>query len=981
MSVPTAFQLARLRQRPQETILHLAIYQPRVLATGIISHPGIAKGAVYAELGLTTIIDTVPANSVMYVGTRSQGFDKGRVRVRSFDSANGIVHFGRNDHIQWEDGLFITIVDFIEPQGIFHRIVLEGTDDVTFYRDYDLTYSDQNRLIRPIANMGGNRTVFVGDSITWDAGESYSPIGASITGYAWSFTGGDISSATGEEVTVTYNTPGSYRTRMTVTDSNGKVTTGTRYVCVLNGPHGGVQGWGLDSLNGSREQGGWQANLWVRSDITRVKPGSLVMIIAEDWYNGEKLQIPNNMVFCGYVTDESLSFDWRTNKVSFEALSITGVAKGRETFGVALDSVAAGAEGNWTQMANITTDKALVNYLKYNTTLTDIADFHPTEDTKKKKFADLPHGPIYDTVQSYLESNLLASFVADRDGDIWCEVDLNYVPSGSRTAPIGLYLEKKDWRGEPEIQRTMLPGMSYVEAGGIYYTGTAEEYTAYLSGAPGDVPGYHGNPERISGLVLSSQAQLNQLAGDIYAQGVSEFPRVTYPLAGHYRTLDIAPQERVAVTLDSADNYLGLEWEDKLFIPVGIDYEYNPKTHTLMASLEAKEETSGFPGDTIIIPVDPPDGAEDPGDDPVGLPFPPTPGSAQTVYACYRNYILRTRDFQSTPPTWEVVCSIGDHKDFILDPHDPRNSAWLLLTTGQVYYCSDLDETVPTWNLKLSGAILGSTATNIHAAVGQQGLVYVLGKSASDARGHVWHSTDYGDNWTMGGRFPGFFEYYDHWIDVSDRNPGTVFAVTAGWAVHKSTNYGMTWTNLRSIGSIFNWSSQIFLPYEGNESDQIIIVVSNDGTGNTTGTVWKSTNGGSTWTDITPVGSDGKRYGGGGMQYVMTGNLNHLHLFGQLSYTESVRTIANFFSSDGGNTWEERFVHVQSDYNYYSGIGMWPYNSQELFMLTSDSGGPIYSLDGGYTWNGKEGNILTLVGGASILAGAGVPRIIVPVWI
>jgi len=138
-------------------------------------------------------------------------------------------------------------------------------------------------------------------------------------------------------------------------------------------------------------------------------------------------------------------------------------------------------------------------------------------------------------------------------------------------------LTRQDWRGNMDIQVAHDDVLSYLEMGGIAYSGPSNTGTseAFLAGAPGDAPSYHGGVERISGLVLEGQTQLNELVGLAWARANTDYPEVTIPMAGDYRVFDIAPQERVLLTLASEDTYRGITWNQKPFIPQSIRYNYN----------------------------------------------------------------------------------------------------------------------------------------------------------------------------------------------------------------------------------------------------------------------------------------------------------------------------------------------------------------------------------------------------------------------
>ena len=102
----------------------------------------------------------------------------------------------------------------------------------------------------------------------------------------------------------------------------------------------------------------------------------------------------------------------------------------------------------------------------------------------------------------------------------------------------------------------------------------------------------------------------------------ARFPEVSLDLVGNYRHIDIAPQEIVTLTLLAGDTFRGLTWEQKAFTPVSMNWEFSEEENQLLPSVTLREVTQGNAGQTIAIPVTPPDdGFEQP---PIQLP-PPIP--------------------------------------------------------------------------------------------------------------------------------------------------------------------------------------------------------------------------------------------------------------------------------------------------------------------------------------------------------------------
>jgi PKD repeat protein len=88
--------------------------------------------------------------------------------------------------------------------------------------------------IQPKANAGGPYYETVGDTIYFDASDSYDSDG-SITKYEWDF--GDDTTATGASTIHTYNEINTYRIQLTVTDNKGKTDIDLTQVYITETPN------------------------------------------------------------------------------------------------------------------------------------------------------------------------------------------------------------------------------------------------------------------------------------------------------------------------------------------------------------------------------------------------------------------------------------------------------------------------------------------------------------------------------------------------------------------------------------------------------------------------------------------------------------------------------------------------------------------------------------------------------------------------
>jgi hypothetical protein len=378
--------------------------------------------------------------------------------------------------------------------------------------------------------------------------------------------------------------------------------------------------WELTDLTGSRDTGGYTGHIRIHEAVppTLIRDGSLIVIFAEDWY-GDKLNKQSiggnalnrsSTVFVGYVLQGSTKYNYRDSTVEFQFGSPSEMMKLAEGFAVSVqysnDPATATNDPNipsgWVALLGMDTRRALYHYLRWHSTVLLTNDFQFLGTDQYLQYFDADRTSVYDAIQSVMKSALVGKVVCDRQGKIWAERDI-YVEQSAY--PTTFTLTNRDWMGDARIEERRTPQTSFIEMGGIYFNGT--DYFPYLTNAPGVVPGYRGRVERIQGLALASQNDLNVLAGNVFAQRNITYPNLELDLAGNYRNFDIAPQEKLPVTLALTDSIRGITFTDKNFYINRMSWQYNPQIESFLPALSAIEIGSGFAGDTVIIPEIPPE--------------------------------------------------------------------------------------------------------------------------------------------------------------------------------------------------------------------------------------------------------------------------------------------------------------------------------------------------------------------------------------
>jgi hypothetical protein len=126
----------------------------------------------------------------------------------------------------------------IAPPGYYMMFILNGSGVPSVAAMVQVTSSGGVQTPTGIiTNPASDVTINVGQSVSY-SGTGTTPNGT-ITGYAWTFPGGNPSTSNlANPGSVTYSTPGTYTTTLTVTDSNGQTDPHppTRNITVLSAP-------------------------------------------------------------------------------------------------------------------------------------------------------------------------------------------------------------------------------------------------------------------------------------------------------------------------------------------------------------------------------------------------------------------------------------------------------------------------------------------------------------------------------------------------------------------------------------------------------------------------------------------------------------------------------------------------------------------------------------------------------------------------
>jgi hypothetical protein len=611
----SASDLALIRDtKAHYTDLYLSVYQPNIVLQCQVNDLTITKGEQNITFDNTTAGTwlNVRTGSTLLVGSSVGARNVGKVRVKNITSS--VITVAENSHIEWANNLFLTVLDYFDIWPIFPRIIQDpsNAEQMIWYKDYDILYTDQNVKLGALMNIGPHRAAFIENGsaqLYYSASGTY-PLSGSVNQVYWTFQSGTPSTFTGMTPGyVSWGTPGHYLVTCDVSGSTGWGEEAHRYVSIYDHPSAGtnipISKWEITDLQGSRAEAGYTTSITVYEPVV-VEEGSIVVVFADEWYDSTRKSLGGNapnastIKFVGYVLDNSIRYDYKSSSVTFDVGSITQVMKDLEGFSVAVNSVATPTD--WYELQDMNAKKVIYHYLKWHSNVISLADMEFIGDDFPVQYFDSDRESLFDAVDNFLRTAYHASAVSDRQGKIYFETDAWVRQNATGTYTPLFNLSKYDWIGTPNITEQRMPDLSYLEYNGIAYSGVVTgTYAPLMTNAPGDVPGYRGKSERRTGLALGGQGQLNQLVGDSFAHRNAQYPSIDFPMRGNWSNLDIAPQE-VAQTNVAAEDTVRNQAVSGLYMPKSLAWQISSRDKTFMPRVTWGVVTSGEPGETIVIP-------------------------------------------------------------------------------------------------------------------------------------------------------------------------------------------------------------------------------------------------------------------------------------------------------------------------------------------------------------------------------------------
>lgn len=1015
MTALTTAEKALLRADGHKVSLYLSILAPDSILVARLNNSSISRGdrsiAYDGGTGTAGEYGRITAGQPLWVGSSAGAKDKGIIRVKSItgDETSGTITVAENA-VDMADNDFLTIKEDYPLFPKFPRIATDGT----FYVDYSIEYTDENELPPPVAIAGPHRAGFLASGTVrfyLDATESYViASGATLSSYAWACTGGSIDDAAASQTFIDFVAAGTYWLKLTVTDDNSKSHSTYRAIFVHSAtvgdadyPHSDFE---LATFNGSWGRGGWNVNLTARDVATTTDlPDNTLIVIWQDAIYGSTNQDiggwvlndadARNVLFAGYVRGDTVTRNWATGQVAFQAATINGQMINTPMFAISLDYDS--TPNRWYQYANLNVPRALHHYWHYHSTLFEITDvILPVAVTSKIKYLrDLIMGNLFTVAKNFAyHAGIDASVCSSKQGRLHVEQDVNMINTAARAAVTTKSdITESDRRGDPDITivRQHEKRSSAALVSGFAYDGATD--SPLISIAPGIVPEDQGSGRLTRGRqVLASQTDCNERCGRVLAIANNEYPEIRIPYKGHYAgALDMVPQEWWTLTLAAGDTERGISFTDKKLAPRQVSIRYDAKNGTIYPDVVFETEAQGPDGITSSYPTSAPTTNPEPPTPPTP-PEPPAPGTPTglgTVYVFNDTHVGRTVNFDADGgASWVNATGALAGKtilDAILDPWDPANKAFVLTTDG-VYRTTNLGIS-PTWSLVLTPARTPVSSGKLRGSINEEGFICLVYWATSSNTGvHTYHTHNGGDSWTaelhviqgvfLGSKFDGAFDIVPHLVGGAIWMYALVKPTNAGGAqLRVSHDGGHTWANAGAAkGALcgYAWPTYNYCqcPYQGNEDGlKVYYGFTYPGSGGTggcpRGKIYFTHDGNAT--SATIVDSQDTAI----LPATSRREVGEAHTYDYLRFYYWSSDSDLYLSSNAGNS----FSLVNGSCGFAGAIsaaGGFPYNDQLFYAL---AGGIYFSTDGGVTFKDATGDWVSAVGAF------GTGRVIVPMWL
>lgn len=697
----------------------------------------IYDGVTYGAYG------DIEGGETLHVWDSTETIYKGRVRVRS--ATSNVITVGANNDIEYADDDILIVYNVWEPwsRPTNQAIV---SDVTTYYKDWDITFTDQATSFPPKANATPAFAGFLGSGGYVDVdfvSTSIPMAGATIASVAWDI--GDGTYQTGDSSSTTivarFSSPGFRWVKLTATDSNGK--TGVMRVPVWTFGGGYEPEYNIEVRRRSFDVRDGQVDLEIyETDLgtTDIFEGAQVVLFSREWING--VEVTQDMGsffpgrrqirFNGWILRDTVDWNPEAGSVSFSVGTIGKAADNLPGYGTFLQDV--GTAEDWHKLEDLTVRTAMHFVLEWQTNLPTIAFIEylnssatdPGPYIGGREFTAAP--PLKQLEQALLKPRgVFVRCGCTRWGSIHFrydpqelnETDRGYVPHVTN-------ILRTDRYNELSIARSTRPKVNSVWGGGIYYDGSTA--TPYRARSPGKIGREAAKRDRADHLIITGQTQLNELLGAYLGELSLEWDTVKPELA--WDIWEPALQETTSLAVEASENPRG--------------YTFTAADLWLIRRLDIKDIQAGAPevqlelelladplqGVTVAIP-DPPDfrTPEYPGPREWGPPEDPGLDGKVIIAGTTDAGVIWTADIDQIYPTWAKVGTGIGTAEVLRVAQNPQNNRELVALVktagwdnsdyGDLYYTSNYRDSGVAWVKIVDGGDMWTANQTVESGLGR----------------------------------------------------------------------------------------------------------------------------------------------------------------------------------------------------------------------------------------------------------------------
>ena len=554
---------------PQKAKVYAIFDEPSVVFACRINQTfsGVDRITHFAFDGVTTGAYTDCKHGMtVLLGTSAGASDAGISYVRKALTSS-MFYCGETSDVAFADNLYVTV---LQDFGVWTE-TLTATDKQVEYMRYDLAYTDQHTHYLPVPVLGPDRVVRYNGSpvtVSFDGSGSW-VFDSTIASHAFVCSGATISGGSTATPSLSFSAPGRYLVAYTVTSAAGASSTTYRTVHVWNPGSGpAVYDVILGTMTGSFNNGGWDYTITVASAAAaNIHLRSKVILFSEEWYGNDLISYgpcvgAENIVAIGWVGTEKIVVDVNQGQVTFEAHGPHYWLQEEHDFIPVGLILVSGTPAAWLEMATLNTDRALWHYLMWRSTLSNCVDIHLTGDTRSCIQFTAQANSLWDQLKELSFNYIMALPCTDRYGRLFVQIDPVLVPAADRgSIPVTASITH-DSCESIGVEQLSVPATSQILLSGVVSGGTyaSPSETALFSLAPGHIPGRYGSPAVVDKLLLTNQAQANELAGNVLERVRLPYRFEFANLLYNNRMVDICPRQFVGATIVSTDSVRGISY-------------------------------------------------------------------------------------------------------------------------------------------------------------------------------------------------------------------------------------------------------------------------------------------------------------------------------------------------------------------------------------------------------------------------------------